>query len=86
MKNLLLIIGLLLLIVATSGCIRSRVIITSNPSDADVTFNRAYRGRTPIEIPIIWYWFYEVKLEKEGHEPLETQERFRRATANYTKA
>ncbi len=67
---------ILLALVMLTGCIRSRVIITSEPPGADVTFKRTYRGRTPITIPIIWYWFYEIKLEKEGYETIETRERF----------
>jgi hypothetical protein len=75
-KKILGILLLCILLVAFSGCIRSRVIITSNPSGADVTFNRLYRGPTPIEIPIIWYWYYDIRLEKEGYKPLDAQERF----------
>ena len=59
------------------GCIRSRVIMTSDPPGADVTLKRDYRGKTPITIPISWYWFYKVKVEKEGYETIETYERFR---------
>lgn len=60
-----------------SGCIRSRVIITSDPPGAEVKFNNVPRGRTPITIPFIWYWYYDVELEKEGYEKIVTKERFR---------
>ncbi len=66
----------LIIVIATLGCIRSRVIITSDPPQADVTFKNTYRGRTPLTIPIIWYWFYDVEVEKEGYERIVTQERF----------
>jgi hypothetical protein len=75
-KKILGIAVLIILVGLLSGCIRSRVLITSNPSSADVTFKGTYRGRTPIEIPIIWYWYYDVRLEKEGYKPLDVEERF----------
>ncbi len=59
-----------------SGCIRSRVIVTSEPPGADVTLNGLHRGRTPIEIPFIWYWYYDFELTEEGYEPLVARERF----------
>ena len=68
----------LTLIVATSlsGCIRSRVLITSDPPEAEVTWHGEPRGVTPIEIPFIWYWYYDIEIEKEGYVPLATVERF----------
>jgi len=69
-------LGLLGLILC-SGCIRSRVVVTSDPVGADVTMNNTYRGRTPITIPFTWYWYYDFKLEKEGYQTLTARERFR---------
>lgn len=59
-----------------TGCIRSMVRITSAPTDARVTINYVERGRTPIEVPIIWYWYYKIELEKDDYEPIEMDERF----------
>ena len=59
------------------GCIRSRVTITSQPSQAEVIFQGRPRGVTPIDIPFTWYWEYDIVLEKEGYERLEVSERFR---------
>jgi hypothetical protein len=75
-KRLIVVAAVVLLMGLTAGCIRSRVIITSDPPGADVTFKREYRGRTPITIPINWYWFYDVEIEKEGYNKVETMERF----------
>lgn len=66
-----------LLLLPTTACIRSRVIIESEPPGATVKFHREVRGETPVTIPFIWYWYYEVELEKEGYEPVRTVERFR---------
>lgn len=63
--------------VLSTGCIRSRVVITSEPSGAEVIWRDEFRGQTPIEIPIKWYWYYDYTLEKEGYEPVVVLERIR---------
>ncbi len=74
-------LSLLVALATCTGCIRSRVIITSEPPDATVHFKGAgeemRRGETPVTIPFIWYWYYKVRVEKEGYEPVEAIERFR---------
>ena len=62
---------------AATGCIRSRVLLTSEPSGAEVIWRGQPYGATPVEIPIIWYWHYDFALEKPGYQRLETVERFR---------
>lgn len=61
----------------TAGCIRSRVHITSEPSGAEVKWRGQPYGATPITIPILWYWYYDVEIEKPGYESQEHIERFR---------
>lgn len=58
------------------GGIRSAVHIDSTPPGATVTVNYVERGRTPIEIPILWYWYYKIEVEKEGYKKIEKDERF----------
>lgn len=67
----------LALSLSLSGCIRSRVLITSEPSGAEVQWRGEHRGPTPIEIPFKWYWHYDYSLEKEGYEKVEILERLR---------
>src|SRR5256885_962031 len=62
---------------ALSGCIRSRVMITSEPTGAEVVWRGKPYGATPITIPFIWYWYYDFTLEKPGYKPLDVVERFR---------
>lgn len=62
---------------AGAGCIRSRVTITSDPPKAEVIFQGRNRGVTPLTIPFKWYWYYDIRLEKEGYEPLELIEHLR---------
>jgi len=59
-----------------TGCIRSMVRVTSDPGDARVFLNNVERGRTPVEMPIMWYWWYTIRVEKEGFDPFEKNERF----------
>lgn len=61
----------------TSGCIRSRMRITSEPAQADVFINDVHYGRTPVEVPFSWYWYYKVEARKDGYEPVEEIERLR---------
>ncbi len=77
MKKYFLFLTLLTVSVILSGCIRTRVVINSDPPKAKVIFNDVYRGKTPIEIPIIYYWFYKIKIESEGYNSVEKIERFR---------
>ena len=59
-----------------AGGIRSVAHIDSQPSGAMVTVNYVERGRTPIDIPILWYWHYQIELEKEGYDKIVKDERF----------
>lgn len=68
-----------LLIVAATlpqiGCLRPTLTITSEPSGAAVVVNGDYHGTTPVEVPFIWYWYYEVELRQDGYEELKVRER-----------
>jgi len=60
-----------------AGCVRSKVVVTSDPPGADVTMNDVSVGRTPVEVPFTWYWFYDFKAEKDGYETAVSRERFK---------
>lgn len=64
-------------VLMTSGCLRSRVVITSEPSDAEIVWRGEPYGATPVEIPFIWYWYYDYEISKPGYEKIEMIERFR---------
>ena len=70
-------LGSIFLCLSLSGCIRSRVVITSEPPQAEVVWRGEHRGVTPITIPFIWYWYQDFTLEKEGYEKMEVVERLR---------
>lgn len=74
-RRLLLLIPFLLLLVL-GGCIRRMATVTTDPPGADLYVNGVYRGKTPVEVPYDWNWFYDYRLEKKGYEALCVRERF----------
>lgn len=71
-----------LLLVATAalvvfpGAVRKVVTITSEPSEGKVWINGVYRGKTPVEIPYNWNWFYDIVVKKDGYQDYCVRERF----------
>ena len=59
-----------------TGAIRKVATITSEPCGAKVWINGVYRGKTPVEIPYNWNWYYDIRLEKDGYEKFYQRERF----------
>ena len=56
------------------GCVERRLLITSEPSGALVYLNDQEVGRTPLKVPFTWYGTYDVRLEREGYQTLETEQ------------
>jgi hypothetical protein len=55
------------------ACASRRIDITSEPSGALVYLNDIELGTTPCSAEFRFYGIYDVRLEKEGFEPLRTQ-------------
>ncbi len=55
-----------------TGCLERRVSITSVPTGALVFINDVEVGRTPLEAEFTYYGEYDVRVEKDGFEPLRT--------------
>ena len=55
-----------------TGCIRRTLSITSTPSDALVWVNHREVGRTPVVVEFTHYGTYDVRIEREGMEPVLT--------------
>lgn len=66
--------ALLPLALAGAGCLRPTLKVTSEPTGAMVLMNGETMGATPVEIPFIWYWWYEIELRREGYERLRARE------------
>ncbi len=77
MKRLCLALILVAAAALAAGCIRSRVVIHSDPEGAEVIWRGKPVGATPITIPIIWYWYYDYSIEKPGFQRIDKLERFR---------
>lgn len=61
---------LLTTLLATSGCMHRRMTINSNPPGAIVFLEGNQIGRTPVSIDFTYYGTREIKLIKDGYEPL----------------
>ncbi len=55
------------------GCLERRVSITSDPPGALVWMNDQEVGRTPLQTGFTFYGVYDVRVRKEGFEPIVTQ-------------
>ena len=66
------IIPFILIIASLVGCVKRRISISSNPQGALVWVNDREVGRTPIEFDFLYYGEYDLRLEKEGFEPIMT--------------
>lgn len=55
-----------------TGCVERRLVITSQPSDALVYLNDLEVGRTPLEVDFTYFGVYDIRIRKEGYEPLVT--------------
>ena len=65
-------IPLLMLPLLCTGCVRRTISIVSNPPGALVWLNDREVGRTPIEVEFLYYGTYDVRIVKDGYEPLIT--------------
>ena len=55
-----------------TGCIERRVWIETDPPGALVWLNDTQVGRSPVDVSITHHGIYDVRIEKEGYEPLVT--------------
>lgn len=54
------------------GCVQRRIVITTEPTDALVYLNDVEVGRTPLEVDFTYYGVYDLRIRKQGYEPLVT--------------
>lgn len=60
-------------LLAGGGCVQRTISITSEPDGALVWLNDREIGRTPLDVGFVHYGVYDVRLEREGCEPLLTK-------------
>ena len=63
---------LLLLPLLCTSCVRRTISIVTEPPGALVWLNDREVGRTPIEVEVLYYGTYDVRIVKDGYEPLIT--------------
>lgn len=68
-----LVVLLLAVTPALAGCLERTVTITSEPPGALVILNDEEIGRTPVETGFRYFGVYDVRLQREGYEPLATE-------------
>jgi hypothetical protein len=62
---------LVLLTPVLGGCVRRVIDVTSDPSGATVWLNDREIGRTPCSAEFTYYGTYDVRIEREGCEPVQ---------------
>ncbi|MCZ6835566.1 MAG: PEGA domain-containing protein [Planctomycetota bacterium] len=62
----------LFMLTTLSGCVRRTITIKSDPPGALVWLNDREVGRTPVDVEFLYYGTYDVRLVKDGYEPLMT--------------
>jgi hypothetical protein len=75
--------GVLAAMVMAGGCLERTVTITSDPPGAVVRLNDIEVGRTPITTDFTYYGVYDVRLNREGQEPLAVNQRARAPIYEY---
>jgi len=64
----------LLGLMIASGCVKRQMVITSEPTGAEVVVNQTWRGETPFVLPYKHAGVYDIRLEKPGYYPLMVRE------------
>ncbi len=69
--------------VPLAGCLERTVKVTSEPPGAVVWMNNVEVGRTPLTTAFTFYGKYDVRLRREGYEPLVLGRRLRAPIYEY---
>lgn len=57
-----------------SGCVERQMVITSEPSGAEVWVNEQWHGKTPYTLPFKHYGVYSIRMEMPGYYPMYVKE------------
>lgn len=61
---------ILLLPILLGACVDRRISVTSDPPGARVWINDTEVGTTPVQTAFRFYGVYDIRLEKDGYEPI----------------
>ena len=67
-RTVLSIAAVLVALAVFSGCVERALVITSEPTGAQVTVNQQWRGTTPYVVPFKHYGVYDIWIEHPGIE------------------
>ena len=56
------------MLAASTGCVERALVITSEPTGADITINQQWKGKTPYVLPFKHYGVYDIWIEHPGYE------------------
>jgi len=65
-------VGLLLGLLACTGCVRRTLTIRTEPAGALVYVNDEEIGRSPASTDFVWYGDYDIIVRKDGYQTLRT--------------
>jgi hypothetical protein len=71
-----LLIAILLVCVVSSGCVRRRLTIRSNPLGAKVYIDDQQIGTTPVSTSFLYYGTRKIQLVKDGYATLTVKQKF----------
>jgi hypothetical protein len=57
-----------------TGCVERRFRVETNPPGAYVTVNNKPIGQSPVDVPFIYYGYYDILIQKEGFQTKHIQE------------
>ncbi len=66
------------LVLLTSGCVERKLTIVTEPSEAIVWLNDEEVGTTPVTVNFNWYGDYNIRIEKDGYNILDTHRQLER--------
>lgn len=62
------------LLASAAGCMRQKMVITSEPSGARVVVNDEFVGTTPYEMDLMHIGVFRIRLEQDGYYPMNVKE------------
>lgn len=68
-------IAAILLALPLGGCLKRTIQVTSEPPGALVWINDVEVGRTPLQTDFTHYGTYDLRVRREGYEPIITKEK-----------
>ncbi len=66
-----------------AGCVERKLTINTEPQGALVTLNDQQVGTSPVTVSFNWYGNYQVRLQKDGYETLDTARRLKAPLHDY---